>query len=186
MSLSALLLAVRNQLRTECGFTDVECDAHDDPQPHPTAGKRFIAVYPGECHGGPHSDLGIQEYLGINVGITLRFSGTPQDFISNEIYLKSLRGMEALSRKVVLAVHRNYDVMNGANTIIAEVLDEEVADIEGFITPLDWVWTTPVPEVKLGDWFWSDNENEIARKHGLFLNVSFANAHRPQHLATMK
>jgi hypothetical protein len=190
-----MLVAVRDQLRSVCGFTDFECDCHNDPQPHPTSGRRFIAVYPGECRGGPHSDSGIHEWIGINVGITMRFSGTPQDYISNELYLKALTGMETLQRQVQLAIHANYTVMAAANTIIATVNDIAYSagppvvpafTTDKFITPLEWQYTTPVPDVKLGDWFFSDNENEISKKCGLFVDVRFSGAHRPQQLSKMR
>lgn len=183
-----MLTAVRDQLRTVCSFTDLECEARNDPQPLPTMGKRYIGVYPGECRGGPHSDQGIQEYIGVNVGITIRLSGTPSDRIGQDLYLKALVGMEALSRKVQLAVHRNYDVMGAANTIIGAAVDTISPSFtsQKFITPLEWQYTTPVPEVKLGDWFLTDNENEIAKKHGLYVDIRFAGAHRPQQLLMMR
>jgi hypothetical protein len=196
MSLSAMLIAVRNQLRTACSFSNSECDVQNDPMPYPTAGRRVITVYPGECRGGPHSDQGIHEWIGINVGITLRLSGTPNDAITSEIFLKTLTGIEALSRKVMVAVHRNYAVMAAANAIIATANDvtadpDHVPPIvafttDKFITALEWRFTTPVPEVKLGDWFSTDNPDAINRKHGLFVNIQFVDSHRPQQILKMR
>jgi hypothetical protein len=196
MSLSAMLIAVRNTLRSTCGFSDFECDVQNDPQPYPGSGRRTIAVYPGECRGGPHSDGGMHEYIGINVGITLRLSGTPVDAVTSDLYLKTLTGVEDLQRQIRNAIHRNYTLMGAANTIIAgryDVTADPTATppvvgftSDKFITALEWMWSTPVPEIKLGDWFYSDNENEIARKHGLFADVRFANAHRPQRNELMR
>ncbi len=196
MSLSAMLVAVRNELRTACNFSNAECDVQNDPMPYPTAGRRTIAVYPGDCRGGPHSDQGIHEWIGVNVGITFRMSGTPMDAITSELYLKALTGIEAISRKIMVAVHRNYTIMAAANTIIATASDIaadpdhdppiEAFTTDKFIAPLEWRFTTPVPEVKTGDWFSTDNPDAINRKHGLFVNVQFADAHRPQQILKMR
>jgi hypothetical protein len=144
-----------------------------------------VAVCPGSYRGGPHSDNGIQEWYGVNVGITQRFNGTPTDRITQSVYLRELTGLEAVSRKVLLALHRNYAVMAAANAIIQTEAGVG-ATIFGFITPLEWETITVPPDIKTGDWFWSSNENDLSRPCGLFVNVIFGNAHRPQHLDAMR
>jgi len=186
MSLSALLTAVRDRLRDNeptdgrgtLGFTRFECDAHNDPQPHPTAGRRFVAVYPGSWSGGPHTDQGIQEYFGVDVGLTERFSGVPQDRVSEELYLKTLTGLEALANRIRRAIHRNYALVAATNLLLPE-------GAEGFIQPLEFTDVTARPEVKLGDWFWATDPKAMTQQCGLFINIRFGRAHRPQHVETM-
>lgn len=178
MSLVAILQAVRDQLKTSLDLQDHECQVHDDPQPHPDVGKRFFAVYPGSCGPGSEQiDYGLSESLGVNVGLTVRLSGVPQDRVTEEIFLQALRGIEPLSRKIVAAIHMNYEVMSRANDLISGE--------DKFFHPLTWAFTTMPPEVKLGEWFWS-GESNISRKSGVFVNIAFVGAERIQKFANME
>ena len=185
MSLRALLLATRDRLRRQLSLAPSECEAYDDPQPPPTAGRRFLAVYPGPYGDGGHGDMSIFERIGVNVGITLRFSAVPKDRLASSVFLDALGGIEPLARAVMLACHRNYDLMQAANVIIADDLGLAVGDstIQPFVEPLVWSGTGAKPEVKFGDWFWA-TDAAAAQKSALFVPVTFIGAKRPQTLCS--
>ncbi len=179
MSLSALLTAVRNHLRSELDIKSEECDCQPDGQPQPAFGSRYIAVHPTSwTPGDTRIDHGIDELFGVTCTITIRVSAVPRDRLMGEKFLKSLTGIEALARATAAVVHQNYDVMNAANAMIGG--DHKL------MQPLFWNGTQMPPRMETGTWVWSTKAAEMDLVAALVLPVRFGNARRIQSYAQME
>lgn len=178
MSLSSILLAVRNAIRAGVPLPDRECNCEPDGQPHPLfGGLRYVAVHGAGWENGDPVDYALSERFSVDCTITYRLT-MPNDLVMENLFIKTLTGMEALARQITALIHKSYPVMNAANTLLG-------TGVEGFYHPLQWDRTDAQPQVKGGEWLFSDNPTEISRPAALVLTVHFTNALRIQHYANM-
>ena len=176
MSLSALLTAVRNTLRTDLSLADIVCQIMQDGQPPPSwSGDQFVAVHALSWDPAGPTDRGLDEYFGIGVTISRRLP-YPQDRIPEKVYLTALTGLEAISRTVVIAIHQSYVVLNAANVIL---------DNTSFVETLVWAGTDPTPSVHTGEYLFSDNPQHVNQLAALSMTVRFQKARKIQTYAGM-
>lgn len=152
MSQEALLEASRDRLRAvlptvlpnlpasavEVGF---------DGAPHPSSGEWFFSIHEGEwrAQSGDHD---LDEYFGVCVTVTRRVTFSPKDRWGTAVLIKAQTGINAVSRKVITALHKNYAVLNAANVIVGTA----GAGPDGFVEPLWYLNASPVA-LKGPDWF---------------------------------
>ncbi|HUT88741.1 MAG TPA: hypothetical protein VMY37_04550 [Thermoguttaceae bacterium] len=179
MSLSALLTAVRNQVRNQLKLEKLECGCQLDGHPPPSFGGRYVAVHPtGWGPGDSQIDHGLDEVYRVTCTITMRTPVVPKDRMMDELFLKALSGMETLAREIIAHVHQNYTVMNEANSLIAG--DDKL------IQPLFWDGCDVPPRPETGAWVWSDSAKDIGHLAALVLPVRFREARRVQDYENME
>jgi len=151
VSLSALLQAVRDQLRKEVPLKVSECDIQPDGQPPPGIGRQYVAVHPtGWENDIPQMSRGLSELYAISVTLTMRAPESPRDRIMSELYLKALKGMESIIRRIIIKIHDNYTVLISANKLIDG--DDKIVE------PLRWASTDAQPRMVGPEWLFSAEE----------------------------
>ena len=175
MSLGALLQATRDTLRASLSLPPSECDVRPGGQPPPTFGQRYVAVYGVSwANQTPTMQAGIDELYGVAAMVTLRTAQIPVDRLGGEAYIRPLIGIEALCRRVMVAVHMNYDLMNLANSFIPNATHL-------FIQPLFWSATDAEPELRDETWVWAKpQEGKAPTICAMTMEIRFADARRPQ------
>ena len=125
MSMSALCLAVRNDLRTMLGvpsatYADASliCDLAFEGMPHPAAGEVFYAVHDGGWNAAQTGDYDLFERMTVSVTITKKVGYTPKDRRATDAWATSSTGLDALARAVVKRLHQNQAIRLAANVII--------------------------------------------------------------------
>ena len=116
MSLSAVCLAARDRIRSYLSLGEDSCEVGFDGQPKPMAGQLYVAVHPASWTG-TDNDYELEEIIAVNVTVTMRLGSSPKDRWGVAVWTKQDDGLDAVCRKVIVALHMNYaDVMNVANT----------------------------------------------------------------------
>lgn len=136
MSEEALLIAVRDRIRTICGYSAAECDVQPDEYATFELGYSYVSVMPGELSaGGRHDSSGgvIDEMYSVDVLVIQRAAAVPSDR-RNSLYLTNLSGIAERCRAIRSAVDFSYEVTTAADTLITE-------SAEKFVTPLRWIYT---------------------------------------------
>src|SRR5262245_33459739 len=124
MSARALQLAAKYQVQTLLTLDDASCDLMFDGQPKPACGEQFIAIHEGEWAAGGHGDADLTEVFGLAVTLTRRVNYAPQDQRGTEVLQKITNGMNAILRRIVVLLHKNWIMLtdltnsNAANAII--------------------------------------------------------------------
>lgn len=183
MSIYALLPAVRNRLRSECGFRPEECRVMPGANPPPVAGDRFISVFGLEwAPGDPDLNRGIDEFYGVGVALSIRCGWTQYDDIAEELFIKTGLGADAILRKINAVIHQSYEVINGANAIIPGGLVAGAPTAIAIVEPLRWSGGDATPMLVGDDWF---QGGELVQKNktdsgiaGLVLQTNFSRARR--------
>ena len=177
-----MCLAVLDKIRSALSLTtgvagQLTSDVTFDGQPPPGCGEWFYAVYAGEWRG-QSGDADLEEIVGVNVTVTRRSAFAPNDRQGSDVWAKAASGLEVQLRKVILAIHHQYDVMNAANTIIT-------ASFTGFVEPLLFI-NGGKPEPKGLDWF-SAEQVEAGKfaNAGIAQTLTFGKAKRLQDLVGM-
>lgn len=114
MSIAYLLQAARDKLRTVAPLSAKLCDLQPLGRPPNSMGEYYVSLDEGRIQAGEKTHL--REVFTINVWITKRTGQHPKDRWS-EIYLKNTTGLDALERKVIVALHGNQAVRVAANTL---------------------------------------------------------------------
>lgn len=119
MSLEAILIGTERHLQTVAlGWQSNEVGLMPTGQPPPSAGQRFLAVYPVSWTNLAVSPIeGFEEVYGIGVCVTYRFGYAPGDRRGRELVVAK-SGLLRVGRLVMYAVHGNYVLMNLANAEI--------------------------------------------------------------------
>lgn len=172
MSLGALLQATRDTLRQTIGIRETDCDVQPKGQPTAIAGQVYIGLFGLDWHNETPSMMsGIDELYGVGAMVTIRIAQIPVDRFGGDAYIKPLIGLEAWCRKVMVAVHQNYDLMNLANSLIPDhpnLLEQ----------PLFWSDTQPEPELQDETWFRSNPKDSGPTVCGMSMLVRFVDARR--------
>jgi hypothetical protein len=178
---SALEEAVRDLLRARLDLSPAECDCTFDGEPPPRCGQRFVAVWSDEAHlPGPANGVALDEYHGVVVTATVRFS------LPFDRWREERARLRALSRRVIVELARDrWDnrVINAANALAGmRGGASAAAKPVGFTEGLYWAGSEPVRKVG-PDWFHGsidsgDHEVGAAQSH------RFTGARRVQALLT--
>lgn len=183
MSLSALLIAVRNKLRVhlEDYVPDNMIHVMPDGRPSPNCGQRFVAVYGSSW--SPRSEdadmnIGVAEEYGVVCTLSVRSPVVPQDDIGDELYVHQSQGMETICRKIREAIHQQYDVVNDANTMTIEN--------HGILEYLRWKGTDASPRPVGPEWFYALDSPGVDSweyaQSGLAMDVRFGDAFQINYL----
>jgi hypothetical protein len=188
MSLAALLVAVRDELRGVLAMPDAVIGIEEDGQPPPGIGaSTYIAIHPVSWRpsNGREVVMGLDESYAIGVTITKRVGYIPQDRMVEEMYLKSLVGFEQLARRIMVAIHQSGTVMERANQfILANKLTDTQTD--PFIEWLRWRSTQEVPTKRDGSWMWETNPDKIDNLAFETITIVFSEARRIQKSSLME
>lgn len=105
MSMSALLQAVRNTIRSEMDIENGMCRIMPGPKPPPSCGQRFYSVFGSEWTAGDFDlNLGIDESFGISIATTFRAGFAPWDDHGEELYIKAISSIEARTRTLITLI----------------------------------------------------------------------------------
>lgn len=181
MSLAVLLTASRDRLRANLNLIDEECRVQPGPEPPPTMGDRFVAVY-GTRHepisGEEDLHQGIAEEFGIACGVTYRVSAISFDRLGEELYIKTTSGLENICRDITAQLHQSINLITAANLLISGT-----NKIEEY---LRWEGTDAIPDLKDAAWFQGTSDAIPDRIVGLFMEVRLGQARRRQTLANIE
>lgn len=185
--MGALLLTVRDRLKTALHLSDDECEVMPDGQPIPSCGQRFVAVHEGDWNilgPGTGSDYDLDETMGVSVTVTWRIHQYPFDRLGPELLYRPGEGADNFIRRIIAAVHHNQTgIRIAANTRIA---NEWGSTPDGFCTTLTagsagrWEWKTD-------DWFMAETDVDTPwRFAGIARTIAFIGAQRIQTISGMK
>lgn len=178
MSLTALLVAVRDTLREKIPLAVEECGIQPDGQPPPSAGRRYVAIHPTlwspEITQGNSNVL--DETFSLACTLTFRIPARPRDQQMEAFFLEALDGMDTLARNIVSLLHASYDILDSANLRL---------NTQNFIEPLWFAGADASPRGVDATWFWSDNPNPRDQQLcGYALEIRFQGARRVQSRVT--
>ena len=132
MSQRALLLAVRDYLRSELEYTDSQCEVTFDGQPPAVAGERFVAIHAGSWTGDEETE-GLEEEYGIEVTVSVKAGRVPRDRIGTNLLVGPTgESLDNHLEDIRAALHLDkgaYPVLALANATIG-------ASENGFVVPL--------------------------------------------------
>lgn len=173
--LSALLVACRNHLRGRLHLKPAECEVMPDERPPPSSGDLFISVHPlGWSPGDTNDSLVIDEVYQVGITICRRIRPLPHDRVFDSVFVTRVRGIEDLARKVISALHHNWDVISDANNLIAAWGGSGYNIIE----PLRWQGCDPSPVPRDASWLFQDHEPDAITAAAMSLQVRFAGVRR--------
>lgn len=178
--LSALLLAVRNQLRTSLTLDASGCGIQLDAQPPPFFGQQYISIYGTSWKPTSEVMEGIDENFSLSIALTKRFPYAPKDRVADELYINLVGGMELLIRQINGIVHRSNPIQIATNVIVTA----QFSSASKFIEPLVWKGSDSNPTIMNGAWCGSDDEKLMNDPAALLMQTYFGDARRVQSLAT--
>lgn len=195
MSMEALLLGVRDHLRTAVtadlfgeALSDKNCDVQPDGRPDPSCGLVYVSIHPGPIRQTDANGLSMDESYGVFITLTLRTGYVPQDRIGAHVVTKPILGLMHRARVIRRKVSMNYtplDYAGGAYASTAWTGGREysiAATKNGFIEPLRFK-TAGVPEPKGAEWFWAVDEGDgVPAPAGVAVTLTFDDARRVQRL----
>jgi hypothetical protein len=155
-----------------------------DGKPPAFTGPLFVAVWPGRWQGNYVE--GLAEEFGCNATVSLRASDVPADAIGEEVWAKDTEGMEAVLRKILVAVFSDRDtsltdksVLNRANVYIGSTANGIVEKLQ--------LLDGGRPEEKGAEWFTARGAGRQATSAaGLAQTISFGGAKRYQRYSNMR
>lgn len=114
MSMGMILLTVRDHLRDALSLPAAACEIQPGATPTPAAGEILVAIdeYRVESRSAAH----LAEHYEIEVGIWRRVGQFPADrrgelLLPEAAYTHALQSLDVLERKVVTALHGNYEAV---------------------------------------------------------------------------
>ncbi len=133
-AMTALIQAVRDELRATLSLNDSQCDIEMDDQVPANVGDLYLTVIPGDVSAGPRhrSSGGVKDKIyAVDVDIILRATAIPRDR-RRSLITENLVGLNALAERVENAI----DFVYGVNTRAATYLPTSEA---GFVEPLSFL-----------------------------------------------
>lgn len=179
MSETALLVAVRDQIREICGYKPHECNIEYDEVPPAIAGEVYVVVMPGGWQPGENNAKGggvLDEIYSVDVSVIMRATRIPRDK-TRDLYLDLLDGLNVRVKAIRAAVHFNLEVMAAAN----ENLEDSSA--LPFIETLKFSGMDRRPRL-VGAEVFGDKPGE--RRAGLARTINFSGARRIQYSSDPK
>ena len=180
MSLTALLPAVADAIRSAAGLDQRECNIQPDDQPPPgMTGTRYVAICGGYWNPGIPVNDGLTEEFGVNVTATIRLNAIPLDRRTNNLYLEHLRAIEPLVRRIIVAVHLNWDIIHAADNVLGSTANP-------FTSPFTLQSCDARPRMVGAEWFWEDPVTTKVPMAGLVMSASFGGCQRHQSTTTLE
>lgn len=142
MSESALLRAVRDQIRTHNDFANRQVDVELDETVPPVAGDLYVIVFTGSQEPGPthNGNQGASDILyGVNVSVAMRAPRKPRDR-QRELFIATASSLQTYQNAIMSKVDFQYAVNSAANAYIAT----EESSSEGFIEALKFAGAGPI------------------------------------------
>lgn len=138
MSMAMALEGTRNFLRLECNWDATKCGIQPDGTPEPTAGEFYVALDEGSVSGEGSRNYYLGEHFDIDIWCMRRVGRFPKDFRGqmlqrDDTYLASIETLEKIERKIIVALHQNFTLVNFINQHFA--LPDQVKG-DKFILPL--------------------------------------------------
>lgn len=167
---TALLLAVRDQIREACNYAPKECEVEFDEMAPATVGEVYVAVIPASWQTGDagRTSGGVRdEVFGVEVVVIARATRLPRDR-SRSLFIDSLIGINSRCSAIIDAIHADNAVMQRANVLLTEGGDQ-------FCKPLFFESCDGKPHEANGQLF-ASNRNEQAA--GMVRAVRFSGARR--------
>lgn len=185
MSLGALLKAVRETLRVNLELSiPAQCEIMPDGRPTPQLGDYFISVHPALWTKGQDGQRILGEAYGVSCTVTHRISISSPDMLMSSVYLlPEAESHEDVIRRVMIAVHDNWNTIIYANQLITNRSPAQSGkQVEGIITTLKWAYNDPAPILRTGVWVGSDDEQAESVLSAISTEVRFGDAERIQSL----
>lgn len=173
MSQAALVIAVRDKLRTALNLTAAQCDVQIDGIPPPACGDLYVAVHPAGWR--PELIECLDEWFDVDVTVTLRIPHQPQDRQGLNVWARALIGLEARLRAALVAIHGRPEVITAANQLIP-------GQVNTLIEVLRFRHVDPKPRKVGPDWFGASSSGRGSRDQGLVQTITFGDARRVQSL----
>lgn len=176
MSVPELLEAVRDQLVFQYDwreFREVSIEIDGQPPPNASGFKDFyVAIHltdyvPGELN---ETNPGLHETIGFVCTVSKKISAVPKNQLRFAAF-DQIKGLYVVARKVMLALHFNYDVMTKANQSLSG---------NKFIYPPYWKGTDPKPRLEDGSWLGATSDEAIEKNCCLVTDVRFGGIERIQ------
>lgn len=179
MSGSAILQSVRDILRAGVPFGKYECEVRVGPEPTAESGQEYCSVYLSGWDPGPDTDgiESIDEEYRVTVGYSQRIGEFPLDRLGQEVYLKSLKSIEPVVRRIISTI------MNNKNEILGSANSYLASGDPPFLTPPVWQGTTSPPKFVFADFYLAEPEDPLA--FGLLSEINFGGCRRMQTLGAM-
>ncbi len=182
MSMHALLLAVRNHLRTTLTLSEKECDlTPPNGQPPPACGPHYYAVHEGQIAPNvSYSDF--DEVYSVSVTVTVRLRGSPWDRTAQNVLYGDDKSLDRRARSVAAAVHQDTidnRIINAANLLEQMLPPAEGSTVQGFYEPLRYAGMDTARGVG-PDWFSADPAKMGAMDCGYSKTIRFTGARRTQ------
>ncbi len=166
----ALLLAVRDRVRTVCSLSADECEVMPSGEPPAKCGERFVAIHPG----GITLDSPEFEFWDANVSVkasvTARAGRVPADRAGTHL-VSAEDGLTDLAEMVAKSVHGSYTVLDTANATLG-------VGTQPFNEPLRCTGGIPEPRKQGPAWFSSDAKQVVAA--GWSIEVKWSGGRRPE------
>lgn len=146
-----LLLACRDRLREQAGFTERQCEVEFDEMAPGTVGDVYLAIMPAGYARGPRHNTsgGVNDLIyAVDVVVVKRATATPRDRRRN-LFTDNLTGLNSQLSKVHAELDFRYEVLDLANALIQQQSESE----EGFIEPLRFISVDPKPRVAPAELF---------------------------------
>ena len=170
-----LLLAVRDKIRSECGYANKECAIELDEMAPATVGQVYIAVTPGGCRTGPRQMTcgGVHDLIwSANAIVIKRIRNVPRDRL-RDTFLENIGSLDEEIDKIIEAVDWQYDVINAATASLAENGLEP-----GFVEPLKFIGLDDKPRLANPDLFAGATQNAGSVTCGMVRAIRFGGARR--------
>lgn len=166
--MSALLLAVRDSLKTSLSYTEAQCEVGWDGRPHPKAGQVFVAVHPG----GIREEYveGRADVYNLTVTLSMRIGQLPVDRVGKSLVVLATTGLYDRAHAIAACLHRNTTVMSDANTTIG-------GSANGFCEALRFL-SMSIPQQQGPEWWWA--EDDANPPVGLSIAIEFGECRRFQ------
>lgn len=151
MEEKALLIAVRDRLRSVCKYSDQQCDIEFDELTPGTVGETYVIVSTGGFRPGKHQNTSgtVRDYVyGVNVTPIKRIRHVPRDRF-RDVFLNNLSGLAAEIEKITDAIDWSYGLITAANTELTKLGDTA----QGFIEPLKFASVEQKPRLISPDVF---------------------------------
>lgn len=183
MSWRALLLAVRDRIRVQCGYEDAVCDVTFDGRPHPSCGPVFVAIHKGSRSNRDAGTgrVALDQRYEVQVTVTMRQGPVPFDRLGTDLMIEAVDGLEPRVDAIIAAVQQDaYDhvIVRAANAMLASM---EPGPPLGFVLGLAYLSDGPEREVG-GRWFHATGREQA---EGIATTIRFGGARRIQSLLNM-
>ena len=171
MSQSSLLLATKKFLIDNIklgnkAITESICNVMPDGRPPPGFGELFISIHPGGFRGTSYEIL--YAVHSINITITQKIDGSPQDITGLQNVVLKYRGIEEIAQKLIEVLIMNYELLSIADSLIE-------GEVNKWVEPLRFN-NASAPRIVGSEWL----RSERARESAIIQTITLGDAVRIQ------